>query len=553
MHARLNRLRCRSVFAATLILFVGLLLASCGPPAGDSAGIAGFSTGGGPDSLLPDSLLPAEPFPGEPGDLWMSPSGRGIVPGTVDELGYVLPLDVYRPSLPSTPAAAPERRQALWWSELAGVPAAGAGGVLKAIEIERRIGPDDGHTQNETSIDIAGDTLVAGWNQFTDSGLVMGVGRSLDGAQSWSWELFDGHDVMSDPAVKAGGGGLWYYAYLAAGGTGGADAEIYVRRSLDDGASWQPPVAVTADNDFDDKPYIDARGNEVLVAWADFGFSPARVRAARSLDGGLTFGNDTVLVNASGGGNGACPVIAADGTYYVFWRGSAQEFLWLSRSLDQGASWSADMPIAAMSPLPSTLPGGFRIVNLPSAAANPVTGDLAVVWNDQLFGNPDILSIRSTDGGDTWSPAIRVNDDIGTDAQFFPWVATDQTGMMHTVWYDRRLNGFDIDVYYAASIDSGASYQPSVRVTARSYTPVLPWESGAAPFIGDYNAVAAAAGQAYPFYQDARTGTQDVYVTVVPTVGGLFADGFESGDVSRWSVSAGGRATDSDEIELFGA
>ncbi len=44
-----------------------------------------------------------------------------------------------------------------------------------------------------------------------------------------------------------------------------------------------------------------------------------------------------------------------------------------------------------------------------------------------------------------------------------------------------------------------------------------------------------------PFYQDARAGIQDVYVAVVPTVGAIFADGFESGDVSAWSGSAGAR------------
>ncbi len=496
-----------------------LLFASCRPPATGAAG-------GGVDGLIP-----AGPFPGEPGDLWTTPSGRRIVPGTVDELGYVLPLDVRRPALLRPATLRPRRAEIDRQRAIAG----------DSSFAEQRLGPDGGHTQNETSIDVAGDTLVAGWNQFTDSGLVMGAGRSIDGGESWTWELFDGHDVMSDPAVKAGGGGRWYFAYLAAGGAGGSDAEIYVRRSLDDGATWQPPVAVTNNGDFDDKPYLDARGDEVLVAWADFGFSPARVRAARSIDGGQTFGNDTVLVAAPAGGNGACPVIAADGTYYVFWRGSAQEFLWLSRSQDAGATWTPQAPVAAMSPLPATAPGGFRIVNLPSAADDPLTGDLVVVWNDQLFGDPDILSIRSADGGDTWSVPVKVNDDPGTEAQFFPWVAIDEAGIVHVVWYDRRADGFEIDVYYAASLDAGASYQPNVRVTAESFAPVLPWEAGAAAFIGDYNAVAAANGRAYPFYQDARAGIQDVYVAVVPTVSAIFADGFESGDVSAWSGSVGRR------------
>ena len=477
----------------------------------------------------PDSLPPKGPFPGEPAEIWVTPSGRRLVSGSVDDLGYVLPLDVHRPPRPRSPAEPPARRGQ-------GGEQGGKGGEPF---VERRLGPDMGHTQNETSIDVAGKTLIAGWNQFADSGLVMGAGRSIDRAESWTWELFSGHDVMSDPAVKAGGGGRWYFAYLAAGGGGGSDVEIYVRRSVDDGATWQPPVPVTDNTGFDDKPYLDARGDELLVAWADFSFSPARVRAARSLDGGQTFGNDTVLIDAPAGGNGACPVIATDGTYFVFWRGSSQEFLWMSRSADQGANWTEMAAIAPMSPLPSTLPGGFRIVNLPSAADDPLTGDLLVVWNDQLFGGPDILAITSDDGGDTWSEPVRVNDDVGGDAQFFPWVTFDGEGIAHVVWYDRRENGFDVDVYFASSADGGATWSPNVRVTAASFAPVLPWEGGAAAFLGDYNAVAAANGHAYPFYQDARSGIQDVYVAIVPTVSAVFTDGFETGDASAWDGTVG--------------
>ncbi len=367
--------------------------------------------------------------------------------------------------------------------------------------------------------------LVAGWNNYTATTLVMGVGRSTDGGHSWSTFNFGSFSATSDPAVRAGGGGRWYYACLASGGQfGGSDYDIFVRRSTDDAATWSNPVDATQNGGFDDKPYIDARGSEVLLGWADFSFSPAKIRTVRSTDGGVTFGANHVLANHSVGGNGACPVIAPNGAYYVFWRDSFQDSLWVSRSTDQGANWSIDRGIVPMNPLPSTLPGGFRIVNLPSADADPVTGDLVVVWNDQAFGNADILSIRSTDQGTTWSAPIRVNDDAGTTAQFFPWVTFDPSGVAHCVWYDRRQNGSLIDVYYARSLDRGVTWEANVRVTGSGFVPVLPWDTSV-DFIGDYNGITATSDTAYPFYQDSRAGNQDVYVSLIPSAPVAVEDG----------------------------
>lgn len=358
--------------------------------------------------------------------------------------------------------------------------------------------------------------MIAGWNQYLAGTLVMGLGRSTDGGETWTSGTLEGHTVMSDPAVKSAGGGVWFYGYLASGGFGGSDVDIFVRRSTDDGATWSNPVDASQNGSFDDKPYIAARGNEVLVGWADFGFSPAKVRASRSLDGGLTYGAITVLSNNAIAGNGACPVIAPDGDYFMFWRDSFQDSLWVTRSTNDGASWSPDRGIVEMHPLPSTLPGGFRIVNLPSAAADPLTGDLVVVWNDQLLGNPDILAIRSSDDGATWSTPIRVNDDVGTAAQWFPWISFGEDGVAHVLWYDRRNDASEIDVYYARSLDGGLTFEPNERVTAESFPVVLAHDTSI-DFIGDYNGIASNATTVFPFYQDSRRGEQDVWVARIPS------------------------------------
>jgi len=471
-----------------------------------------------------------DPDPGAPTAgqrIFVSPAGRTVAEGTVDKRGWVLPLDVVRERLPR-PAAHLLPPPGPVSSDID--PNLGPG-----PSPEVRLGPDDSHSENETAIDSDGGTVIAGWNSFTDGGLAMGAARSTDG-ESWDYQLLGGFDVMSDPAIAAGGGGRWYYSYIARGGVAGADLDVFVQRSIDDGESWLPPVAVTADANFDDKSYLAAQGDEVLVAYADFGVSPAKVHAARSIDGGLSFDHDTVLANASVGGNGACPVISPDGTFYVFWRDSFQDFLWMSRSDDAGVTWTPDESIVAMHPLPASVPaaqGGYRLLNLPAAAVAP-DGDLIVVWNDQLLGDADILAIRSADGGVSWSPPVRVNDDPPGSLQFFPWVAIDEQGYVHVVWYDRRNAAVDLDIYYAISTDGGASFRPNQRITAVSFVPVLPTEGGAAAFIGDYNGIAAGPAGVFPFFQDSRRGEQDVWVTRLPAP--IFLDGLESGGTGAWSA-----------------
>jgi len=460
-------------------LLLILLAAGCGesdrPDREKTSGTSGV-----PDSHLPITIGAAP----EPTGTLQTPSGRLIESGTRDALGYILPLDVRRPRPPFAQPAPPARAAIL----------AARSATESADFPEHRLGPDDGHTQNETSIAAHGDTIVAGWNNYTGTNLVMGIGRSIDGGDTWTWNLIEDQNVFSDPVL---------------------DYDIYVRRSLDGGATWGGPSLVTQNTWFDDKPYMDARGDEVLVGYAAFNTSPSRVNAARSLDGGQTFQHDTMVAVRAGSGNGACPVIAPDGDYFMFWRDSYQESLWVTRSTDQGTTWSADHGIVDMHPLPSSYPPGYRIVNLPSADADPLTGDLLVVWNDQRLGNPDILAIRSTDDGQSWSTPVRVNDDAGNAVQFFPWVTFDEGGVAHVVWYDRRANGSDIDVYYAASMDGGQSFEANTRVTATPFTPLLPWDFST-PFIGDYNGIAATSEGVYPCYQDAREGNQDVYVAVLP-------------------------------------
>lgn len=469
------------------ILFAVLLALGC----------RNYDQAGGLDGLHdPQQDLPDLPA------IMIAPDGTQVVPGTIDQYGYKLPLDVGWPKVRRTLQEQPVPREAM--------PLGDDGFAIT------RIGPDDGHTHNETSIDADGSTVVAGWNQATGSTIVMGWARSGDSGDTWTVGTFADHDTLSDPVVAAGGDGRWYYAYIARGGATGSDFEVFVRHSTDDGLTWSSAVPVALNADFDDKPYMHARGEQVLVAWAQLGSGPARIYAAVSEDGGESYIRQTIVNPVVGNGNGACPLIAPNGDFYVFWRDSFQQFLWMAKSTDAGRNWEPDVQVTPMVPLPTPFPPGYRIINIPAAKADPVTGDIVIVWNDQAFGDGDILAVRSQDNGTTWSDPVRVNDDDSGHPQFFPWLDFDDGGKLHVIWYDARGNGTDLDVYYASSDDAGATFSANQRVTANAFTPVLPWEGGLASFIGDYNGIAVTEENIYGFFQDSTRGIQDVYVAIKP-------------------------------------
>ncbi|MCB1036262.1 MAG: hypothetical protein KDD47_20730, partial [Acidobacteria bacterium] len=175
-------------------LLLTILAAGCGQEAQDST--AGALSG------VEASTARGAADEGE--GVFVSPKGRRIASGMVDTGGWVLPLDLERPK-PKRPLGDRQSRQDILERRSR---------ALTGSFPETRLGPDDGHTQNETSIDADGSVLVAGWNNYTDTGLVMGAGRSTDGGETWGFELFGGHTTMSDPAVAAGGGGKWYFGYL---------------------------------------------------------------------------------------------------------------------------------------------------------------------------------------------------------------------------------------------------------------------------------------------------------------------------------------------------
>ncbi len=131
----------------------------------------------------------------------------------------------------------------------------------------------------------------------------------------------------------------------------------------------------------------------------------------------------------------------------------------------------------------------------------------------------DIYLRYSDNGGASWSPRARVNDDATANSQFMPRIALDPTtGNIAFSWYDcRNDNGSgpgdtngnpndDVEFYATFSTDGGATFVPNFRVS----TGVSNSADAADPNdFGDYTALSFYAGVFYPCWSDNSNSTGD--------------------------------------------
>ena len=134
--------------------------------------------------------------------------------------------------------------------------------------------------------------------------------------------------------------------------------------------------------------------------------------------------------------------------------------------------------------------------------------------------NTDIETRVSDDGGATWSPALRVNDDATTNSQFLPKISLDPTsGKLAVVWYDSRndlgaggagdtdgVAGDDAQLWGAFSTDGGASFTPNLQISAGTSNSR---DSGNTIDYGDYSALSFYGGVAHPSWSDNSNSTGD--------------------------------------------
>lgn len=318
--------------------------------------------------------------------------------------------------------------------------------------------------------------------------------------------------------------------------------------------NWLPPVHVnqttSTDKEWvmgDQNPQgISPYAGNLYYSWTSFGGPVTGIVVSRSTNRNGSWSAPISVAN--GDVQGSVPGVAPDGTVYiVYGRGiffggvGTLEFV---KSTNGGVSYGAPAVAQSISVIPYTLPNSwFRSpASLPAFAVSPANGNLYLAWADYRNGDADIYFSRSTDGGASWSAAVRLNDDpLGNGAdQFQPQVSVAPNGRVAVMWFDRRLPcpsdlpwippndrgraNFCIDTFVTCSFDDGQTWVPNIRASAQTWdwTLNLPLDNGGNGFIGDYQGIASSNTYDFPFWNaTANLGEnaenyQEVFVAQVP-------------------------------------
>ncbi|WGS42948.1 glycoside hydrolase [Burkholderia sp. JSH-S8] len=147
------------------------------------------------------------------------------------------------------------------------------------------------------------------------------------------------------------------------------------------------------------------------------------------------------------------------------------EHVVVAHSNDAGRTLSAAVTVNAMPE-----PVYTSAENRPKVATSPDGRAIYVSWSMPLDApyTGMVRFSRSLDGGATWSVPITVHRDRQMITHRFDMMAVDPAGRIHLAWIDKRdltaakAAGQAYDgaaIYYAVSLDGGASFEPERKVT----------------------------------------------------------------------------------------
>jgi Neuraminidase (sialidase) len=351
-----------------------------------------------------------------------------------------------------------------------------------------KLSTTQGLSERDIAVAIGADgAAVALQSDATTRGADIILHRSSDFGVTWdAQERLDETAILNLPAndtaplLATDGNGVWVSAWTTRyGSTSEPLAAWAFARSEDDGDFWSPATLIPVPGmNYDTRAVKTSLVTDGAGTWLLPVIGGASV--LRSEDNGLTwsepipvselfgfdanrspYGNLTLAANGDGVWIIAAEVYS-EGNTWVY----GDSDIYLSRSEDDGLTWSAPLPAAAyMGNDSGWMPDNTPATNdITPAIAADGTGNWALTWRRGTLASPGIPRVYSNDNGLTWSTVADIETRGLTQQVEHPVLRTHGAGNWVACWlvYTRTSSGTGraapYQIYTARSTNGGATW-----------------------------------------------------------------------------------------------
>jgi hypothetical protein len=291
---------------------------------------------------------------------------------------------------------------------------------------------------------------------------------SSDGGITWGPDSFlctcKNVKAQNDPVIAVANTGVVYAVFMNDYNPG-----VVFTKSSDHGATWSTPIALKGSSlSFTDKPWmaVSPNGQDVYVAFnSSDSYVVASHNRGTSFSPRVKTNNDALYWFAEGG------AVGPNGNVYFSESAENQSEIGpvkiaVLRSTNGGTSWtttfvdtSQQQPACDVPSCPGDFFGPSASLDIDSAGKIL----LAYSANSVASANKSMFVRTSTDGV-TWSARTDIGQNAGDNG--FPSVETaTSAGDFRVAWQDNRKRSTAWDTLYHRSTDGGATWSGAVRLS----------------------------------------------------------------------------------------
>lgn len=311
---------------------------------------------------------------------------------------------------------------------------------------------------------------------------------------------------------------------------------LYSHYSTDSGNTWSDQYPITTE--LTDRAAVITDGNSIstyygrtYTAWSNLS-PPYPVFISYTTNGGESWVTSFSINNPPQRCFGADLGITNNGVLYACWAGLesvspfAEKYVGLAFSTDGGNNWTVDENIFATQGIRGTLPQkqNIRVDGLPrmdiDKSGGSRNGWIYIISTQKNLSpagsDPDIIFNRSTDGGHTWSPAVRVNQDVLNNGkvQYFPAIYVDKSGGINIIFYDDRNTSSDsAGVFLARSVDGGDTWI-EFEISDHNFKPA-PIGGLGQGYQGDNIGITSSNNTLWPVWMDNSSGIYQIWTVPI--------------------------------------